>query len=132
MPRDTLSIIVSFLAGGIVALIAHGFAIYRENKSREHAARNAKTARKREFLSFLRGWRIELVRENPRAGAARFGERVREFEQRVEIVTGDFGVPFEDLVRSVSSLRDSDVESENGRTILLQKLDAVRNFVKAN
>ena len=81
---------------------------------------------------------MEVARDNPHKTANQFSAKVSLFEQEVEKISDDYSGGFEDLVKKLSSLRDSDVEemSRNGNMIgrdrLLTAIDAVVNFVKTN
>ena len=128
MPCNALQIVVSFLGGGVTGSLLTYFL----------TRSTARESRKRDFLSFMRGWRMEVARDNPHKTANQFSAKVSLFEQEVEKISDDYSGGFEDLVKKLSSLRDSDVEemSRNGNMIgrdrLLTAIDAVVNFVKTN
>ncbi len=69
MSCEILSAVIGFFSGAIVGAIvafsAHLFATKREAKNREHADETAKEARKRNFVSFLDGFRAEAERSQP-------------------------------------------------------------------
>jgi hypothetical protein len=129
---DFVSPIIGVIGGFFLGWFSHRLTRSREAEATKQAARTARESRKADFLSFLRGWRIEVVRDSFHVTANHFSSKVRLFEEAVERITNDYGAPFEDLVKRVSSLRNSEVESEDGRTKLLETMDAVRDFVKAN
>jgi hypothetical protein len=130
--KEALSILAGFIGGGIVALIAHYFAVRREDQNRKHAAERDRKARKLAFLSFLRGWRIDVVRKMLHKTAETFTEQVRLFEEAAEYVTDDYGPQFEERVKRVSSMKNGYVEQPHGHQELIEAMDKVRDWVRAN
>ncbi len=110
----------------------HRLSRKREADARAHAAKAATKERKVNFLVFLRGWRIEIARNNPIITANHFTAQVRVFEEAAERVTNDYPTRFEELVEGVSRLRAGEIDSEKGKRNLIEAIDAVRDFAKAN
>jgi hypothetical protein len=136
--KDVLAGLISGSIGG--ALVAHILAQRRDANNRKELKILSSADRKRNFVSFVRKWRSRATRDNPRMTAGNMSEMVSLFEGEAAKITADYtGTEFEELVRAVSSLRDSDVEEganqgENapGRRKLLTRLDAIINFVAAD
>jgi len=115
---NTLPAVIGFvsgvLTGTLVAFITHLFAARRERENREHADTTAKEARKRNFLSFLDGFRAEAERSMPRDFSAVFRDRIYEFRRESAKIRGDIDLgkqeKFAQLITDLCQITDSQVE----------------------
>lgn len=98
LSADVLKVVVSALGGGIVgALVTY------------LSRRTDKQNRKREFRSFLAGWRADVVQCGPSITANNFPPKIANFEREVERVRPDYGDEFQQLASKVSNFPPGDI-----------------------
>src|SRR5437867_1349777 len=92
---DILSHLASGAAGGLITLfLSHLLSKNRDKTNRTEAAKSASKTRRKEFCSFLRGWRADFDRLHmqqagySRSGAA-FVTVIPSFVQMADMVRGD-------------------------------------------
>jgi hypothetical protein len=102
MTGDALQLVVSSLGGGIIG----SFIIYFLGR------RTDRENRKRDFRSFIAGWRAEIVQCGPSLTANQFTARLPIFEREVERVRADYDARFQELAGNVSCFTAGKVEGE--------------------
>jgi hypothetical protein len=132
-----LSSIVTFLGGGFVGtVLGHFLAIGRDRRARRCVLADATEERKQRFLSFMRAWRLGVVRNSLLLTVTNFDNKVSLFEGEVSRIVNDYDKKrLEELVRDISSMRISRIKEETpdhqypGREKLLTKIDALVNYL---
>lgn len=124
-----------------VGWFSHVLSSRRDRQTREHAAKAAKTERKRSFLSFMAQWRSEVERENWMNMALSYQAKVHLFRAESAIIRSDLAEnsrpEFDELVRRLSSLtayqiNESNSPDKTGRDIIAEPIDAMVQFVESN
>jgi len=123
----------------LAAYIAHCFSVNRERETRERADKTAKEARRRNFLSFLDGFRAEAERSAPVDLKAVFPFKIYKFREESAKVRGDIDFEkqskFAELIDALCKLTDSDVQEVGdgnnyvSRRRVTEAIDAIRNFL---
>ena len=136
---NTLPAFIGFGAGFVTAYIAHRFSVSRERETREHAEKTAKEARRRNFLSFLDGFRAEAERSKPRHLAGSFSYKIYKFREESAKIRGDIDFEkqskFAELIDALCKLKDSEVEYVGdggdyvGRRRVTEAIDAIKDFI---
>lgn len=139
--NEILLALASGSVGGAIAgaIISNWLAESRESYAREYASALSKDARKRNFLGFMRGWRVDTVRSAPQIISDRFPEKVELFEREIAQILGDYDDPtIERMTQAISSSNLGRIrqtthgQEEPGKEELLGKMNALIDYVSAN
>jgi hypothetical protein len=123
----------AIIGGLIVALVSHKLTLGRERTS-------GRAARKREFLAFMRAWRIEVDRTYLEVGGfarhpSSLTGSVSSFSAAAELIRGDFTgdsrKKFERLIAAVTSCNASNFDNTESHRRLLKAFDDIIAYVDA-
>jgi len=129
-----LSTVVTFLSGGLVgAVLNHFLSSARDRRIGKNAIEDAREARKRDFLSFLGGFRSEAERIFGFEFRRIFRSKVHQFRSESAKVRSDLSrerqAPFDKAVAALCQLSDNEAgqtfKREIGRTPVTEAIDAV-------
>ena len=128
------------LLGIVVGWFAnHWLSSARDRRARRYALEDARDARKRDFLSFMSGFRSEAERTYPTQFVELFQLRVHRLREEVAKVRsdlkGDIQARFDEAVTILCRFNDrevSEVAANNdyrGRTRVTEAIDVIVKFV---
>lgn len=119
--------------------LAFRWGLHSKRIEREESAKSAIKTRRREFCSFLRGWKADFSRRIMRShGYSRSGGAfvnvIPLFVQKADMVrpdiSGDSRKRFEELVTAISERNGGDVGNQEPYNALLKDFDELLSIVE--
>jgi hypothetical protein len=128
--------IARLVSAGIVGGLIGAFAAHKLTQSREQAS--GRSGRKREFLAFMRAWRIEVDRTHLQAGGfarrpSSLSDSVSDFGAVAELIRGDFTgerrKKFDALVDTITGFTGGELYTQEGHKKVQNAFDDIIAFV---
>lgn len=135
---DSVTIVI------IATLLTYLFAIWRERRrdreSLKRAEETSKTDKRRDFIGFLKQWKteVEVFRHPTHIGIVgshpveiRYREKIPDFISEIERARSAFDDgQFDALTKRLAGLTSKDFNQGNPRDIILEAIDALKEFAE--
>ena len=139
---ETIALLVVIIGWPVSAYFGHLWTLRSHRISREFAAKDAATKRRREYLAFLEKWRVEIFSpSNEKIGGfydlsaatiSAYQNKVASFKSQTVIVQDDFPARqrFDALAKRIAGLKDADWNEKQPRDVICEAIDALIKFIK--
>jgi hypothetical protein len=134
--KDALIHIAELIGAGIVGGLIVAFVSHKLTLGRDRTS--GKATRKREFLAFMRAWRIEVDRTYLEPGgfarhASSFTDSVSGFSAAAELIRSDFTgesrKKFEGLISAITRFSGGELYTKAGHEKIQKAFDDIIAFV---